>query len=258
MPHRAHARSSQAKRSSAPNEADATESPAIGSGAASAPGVQPGARTEAPDVALSVQVRSYRACKPRKRSNSQRSQAERLRLFSQLSHFFPNGPSNGEVEGAREGAGRTSVERSSRGGSRAADQATRAHTFFQRPRRVRRRRSRPPPTCVRGTDDAPRSRLSHLALPHRAHARNSEAKRSSAPNEADATESSRNGSGAAPAPGVQPGARTEAPDVALSVQVRSHRAHKPRKRSDSPLSQVERWRRARCLDHFFPNRPSNG
>src|SRR5437762_4819389 len=58
-------------------------------------------------------------------------------------------PSNGEVEGPTDVAGRAQVERSSLVPARAADQAPRAHTVFRRPRRQTDHVSRTPRTIVR-------------------------------------------------------------------------------------------------------------
>jgi hypothetical protein len=87
--------------------------------------------------------------------------------------------SNGEVEGPRAGARLEPP----------------VHNLFQH-RRRHHRTSRPPPTIVRGTAAPYRRHQSHLALTHRAHARNSEVKRSQALIEATGADCSRCRSGA--------------------------------------------------------------
>src|SRR5205807_2027833 len=84
--------------------------------------------------------------------------------------------SNGEVEGPGTQAG----------------EATRAHNLFRRPRRPTASASRTPPTIVRGAGVAiERRHLSSLALPHRATARSSEAKRKVRHNDPTEAECSR-------------------------------------------------------------------
>jgi hypothetical protein len=107
---------------------------------------------------------------------------------------------------------------------------------------------------VRGTAAVPQRHQAHLALTHRAHARNSDLKRSQALNEATSADCSRRGSGATQAPAAAMNHcfqsvkyRTEGPAPKLLSQAAAEA-----KRSSQSSSAPAR------PSALLPNSPSNG